>query len=157
MNGIFFSVIVFFINSLVHIVFHKLLKAFGVKTFYSLLIYLVGIWVLLNLQPLLSGLILTSILLYILLVGVYSLYYTVAVKQYDSPTSRLLTLVRDKGKLTEKELLRQFTFEDLVLSRVRDFEKSHVLYERNNRLFTAGPGRLLYTLMQIYRLIEHIR
>jgi len=93
----------------------------------------------------------TSTFIYILLVPTYTIFYVST--QLNSPSKKVLLLLKKNGAMTFQELLNHFTEEEFIIPRIMDLQKTGCIQcaQRNWRL--TPPGLTIAKFLNFYQSI----
>ncbi len=148
-------VLIWICTALLHVLIHKCIKSyFGTIRFASMGVYVFGL-VLLFLLLDFSQIRYSLSAFYILLTIIYGLYYTVSIKDYGSPTSKIMMLLRSQP-MTYAEIKKHFSVKELLLGRFDDLCTSQLVSVNNGKVYVSNRGRYVVWLIRIHRKIMGI-
>lgn len=156
------SLTIFIVTTLIHIVLHRILLKKGILTIKTAIVFIFGLVIdlyairtifyqsnnsnnLLWLPVPVSG-----VMFYLLLSAVLIIFYTAPAFSYVSPSTLLLMLL-EKKKMTKNELLRHFSEEKIIISRLDELQKAGLVDLRRGRCITSKKGEKIAYIMKIYR------
>lgn len=170
MTYIFFSLFVFTVCVLLHVLLYRFLAARGIQTFKTIAVFALGFMVDavlviasftantasgqgagISLMPLP----LTSILLFAVLAALYVIFFTSPFLGDVSPSGKILFLIEEKGELSYKELQEHFTDEKLIIKRIHDLLQEGLIENKNNRYYATKRGERLARFLDKYRSLLH--
>lgn len=96
-----------------------------------------------------APLIITSLVVYLLLIPFYMIFYISA--EIESPSMKILLLVKEYGEISYEDLRGRFTDQTLLMPRVKDLiSTGYVSYD--GRYYSILPaGRRLVRILDIYQ------
>lgn len=146
MHMAFISIATFIASVGVHIFLHRLIR----PTVAAISAYLGGLMFLFAMvgqtqYPL------TATILYCLLVLGYLLYFFSFLNDAESPSARVLSIVRSRGPIRHKQILTYFTDDDLIGMRITRLLGSGWIAKRRGTLIATRRGRLIAELFARYR------
>lgn len=160
MTYLIVSLAVFFIAVFLHVITHRLFADRGIKSYKTVLVLVFGIIINLFLMLLIAitpscslKLPLTGILLNGLLTCLYTAFFTSVYLGDESPASRIVKLVSAKNKMTEKEILNEFSDKILVFKRLDDLVNSGHTEQKGRRYIITKRGFRLNRVINWYRSI----
>ncbi len=91
----------------------------------------------------------SSTVIYLLLIPVYLSFYVNT--KFNSPSKMVMVLLRANGTMDYEELLRHFTNEEFVVSRLDDLVKSGCVEEKDGRYRLMTQGRWTAKILEVYQ------
>lgn len=140
------SALVFLSAVLAHILLHRLLR----RPIAAVAAYPMGFLFLVaasrgSLYPL------TTAALYALLVAGHLLFFFSYLNEAESPSAKVLEIVRDRGPLTAEAIVSRFTNEELIGARIGRLVRAGWVAKRGRLFVPTKRGALLAGLVQWYR------
>ncbi len=152
MYSLLLSFIVFTGAVCVHIVIHRVLARWGIVTLKTIIVYGLGLVVLVPIaRPL--PLPLTAITLYSALVAAYLLFFLSVYFEGESPSAKLLAILKANKPLAYRQILAQFTNSELFATRLRRLVDGGFLSYRARAFRATQKGLLLARAFEFYRSI----
>lgn len=155
MLDIVVTIIIFVLASVTHI---GLYRTIGEKTFWGVklfLVYLAGFFLDLLLVFYISwsssSLPFTSLVLYLLLTGVYFIFYISAFLGDESPATKIFRQIRKNGRATYDDLVKSFSDKKLVLKRIEEMKTASWIAEKKGLYRLAPRGLYIMKMINFYR------
>ena len=162
MMSLLFAIAIFLLSILLHIGIHRFLMYLGIRTVYTVMVFLFGLFflgILIYKYPFIEDqssfwtmrFPIASCSLYALFVCVYLLFFLSFFYDAESPSAQLLAILRRSGPLPYKKILSYFTNKSLFTSRLEHLKKNGLLYIHNDRYVLSINGKILAMFFQRYR------
>lgn len=157
MESLLVSIILFMTTLFVHVMVYRTVKKFKSDTEVTLFIFSVGFinsailicW--LSKDNYFSILPLTSIFIYLLLSLIFIIFFLYTYLVEEGPSSTILSVLKKKRKIPERQIYDNFSDTKLIGSRMKDLIKQGIVVEKNKRIFIQGKGKLIANLINVYR------
>jgi hypothetical protein len=160
MITIFISFFVFAIVAMTHVLLHRWLITKGIKTFKSTFIFSFGFMMLLFIFWLqqISGFYrsydfipITAIIIYMLTSMLYIMLFTSPYTGDISPSTMLLSLIKNSPGLTLPVILKHFSNQELIENRLKNLI-SQAYVQKSDQIYKVLPkGKNLIRLIDTYR------
>jgi hypothetical protein len=157
MNPIIITLILFILSVIIHILFHKLLLMFGIKTFKGVIVFIPLLIILIIICTLFPDPIvdkidfrLTAYFLYILMVLSYILMISSPILGDESSSSKIINLLKVKS-FSEYELNHFFSNKILIKKRIDDLIKSNLIILNKNIYYCTNKGKFIAWFFKVYR------
>lgn len=158
------SIAIFLITEILHIILHRILRAKGILTMKSSVIFLGGLAVDLYAVYSISGetagrasngiwllpIPFSGIMVYIFLSLVFIIFYTHPAVPYISPSTLLLGYLTKK-RMRYSEIIRRFTNKMLIDERLDDLEESGLVIRKGSIYSLTTRGQNLAKIMEFYK------
>lgn len=146
MYALLMSVLVFAGAAAAHVILHRLCRCpvVGLTPYPAGLVFLVTVVAG-------SGYPMTAVFLYCLLVLGYLLYFLSHISDGQSPSAKMLEIVRSHGPLSEAGVVSRFTNEELIGMRIRRLIGSGWITKKGSTLAPTRRGALIAWLVARYR------
>lgn len=155
MLDIAITIIIFVLVSITHI---GLYRTIGEKTFWGVklfLVYLAGFFLDLLLVFYISwsspSLAFTSLLLYLLLTGVYFIFYISAFLGDESPATKIFKEVGKNGRATYDDLVKSFSDKKLVIKRIEEMKSASWITEKKGLYRLTPRGLYIMKMVNFYK------
>lgn len=157
MESLLVSIVLFMTTLFVHVVAYRKVKKFKSDTAITFLIFSIGLiisavficW--LGKYKIFPILPLTSIFIYLLLSLIFIIFFLYTYLVEEGPSSTILSVLKKKRKIADSQIYDYFSDSSLIGSRMRDLIKQGTVVEKNKRIFIQNKGKLIATLINIYR------
>lgn len=133
---------VFAVMVILHVCLHRALARWGIVTVKTIAIYSLGFFLPLPL---------TGIMLYGLLVGGYLLFFLSYYWEGQSPSAKILAVVKAHGAREYHQILARFSNKELFDTRLKVLEQSGYIRKRQGVYVVQCKGALLVKLFTGYR------
>ncbi len=156
MSSLVYTVGIFLVIFILHSVLHQILKLFGVVTFKSMVVYVLGFLPLIILWK--EGFLvipMSSCIFYILLVFVVAPYYLAVTLEGETPAAMILKAFSLKKMWTVKELISLFTVQGLLWDRINKLESTGLIRKRKEHFIATSNGLRVVAWIEWYRKLFH--
>lgn len=140
------SILIFIGAILVHLLLHRTIRHPTV----AVAPYPIG-FILLIIAMRGSAYPLTAAVLYALLVAGYLLFFLSYLNDAESPSAKVLEVVRSRGPISKAEVVSRFTNEELIGMRVRRLIRAGWVMKRGRTLVATQRGALIAGLFAWHR------
>src|SRR3990167_4463665 len=166
MIDVFISAIVFAITFGGHVVLYRLLQKKGIKSFYTVFVFGLGLLVLLIIEwpvtaqtPIITPersivlirLPLTSLALYLLTSGLLILFFTAPYTDEISPSQKITAILKHHNGITAQRIFHYFSEYELFGKRLQTLIQTGYMTGRNNTFYIYPKGQRLVHLINLYQ------
>ncbi len=161
MRDIFTSIFIFISTVVVHVYLHRLLKRHSINTLKTIFIFPIGVigtvLIVFTQDHLPSGslwtlpLPLTSLALYGLMATLHVMLFASYFFNAESPSAKLLFMVRRKGALARHRIFSSFSNESLILKRLEGLVVSGYARKKGAAWTITPKGARAASLIEWYR------
>lgn len=161
---LFLSGIIFLITFIIHILLHRFLLRYKIVTFKSLSIFAFGFILDLggviylyenvpinNSEILFTPLPVTALILYVLLSLNFAIFMTSIYLKDQSPSAKLVWLVKINSKAELKEIKHYFSNSELIFKRLADLVRVRWIKKEGARYKIITRGKLIIKFIYFYR------
>lgn len=152
MNYVIASIVIFFLCVFLHVLTHRILVVTHKRSVWSYAIFSIG-FIICVLFVRFAPLYLSVITLYCLLVLFYAILTATPYLGDESPSSKILLIVRRLKEVSRRQILAYFSQHLLVDKRLDDLEKSGWITVKNNRCYLSRSGKRIARWIGFYRSI----
>lgn len=146
--------LIFFIAVTVHAIVHRLLLRIKIVTLRSIIVYLLGLFVLSYIVfSYQLPIPFTGIVIYLLLSSIIMFFYFAICLGGDTPSAKIIASFHHKTTQTFEDILGLFTDDILIWKRIADLEVTHFIYKHNNTYTVTKRGAVLVLIAHWYRSI----
>jgi len=152
MISLLVSVGSFFVTIAVHVLLHRVLARWGIRTVKTIMVYAVGVGILTAIvwsRPFA----LTAIALYSVLVAAFLLYFLSFFVDAESPSAKLMGVLKKHGPLEEKQIVKFFSDKEIFEGRLAMLAQTGYIVQRNSRYIATKKGMVIARLFERYRKI----
>ncbi len=166
MINIFISIMVFLAVSVIHVGIYRMLKKIGIKSFKTVIIYVLGFLLLSFVSwPIVSSaaylahntagldvlLPFSSLLIYLLVSILAIMFFTSPYTGDISPTLQIIRLLKRNGAMSNKDLLDSFSADELIDNRLRFLVQSGYVQKKRASFYITPKGLRLISVINMYR------
>lgn len=158
MSYILISVSIYIVSVIVHVLIHRILRQRGIRTFKTVLVFLIGFIVNTAILFYLAGapgcglkLPLTAGVLFALLSSLYVIFYTSPYLGDESPATKVIAILGVKKKMNSLQIMGEFSDSQLIIKRLNDLKRDGLVEMKNNRYCCTDKGMKLVDLIDMYR------
>ena len=166
MFDVFVSAVVFIISFISHVGLYRWLKKRGIKSFYTVLVFGLGLLALLIIElPVISEgvmfipensvflirLPLTGLTLFLLTSGLLILFFTAPYTNEISPSQKITEILKRHQGVTAKHIYGYFSEYELFEKRIQTLVKTGYLIRRRTTYLISLKGQRLAILYNLYR------
>lgn len=153
MNYFWYSLMIFILSVLLHILICRFFDKLQIRSFKSVLIFPLGLFILILPNPWKDDFILTPVAVYILFSIIWSLLFISVYYRDVSPTFKILSLAGRKKRFSLKEVTGIFSDRELIFNRLEGLISSGQIKKNKDSYYVTAKGVKLIFLINIYRKI----
>lgn len=150
MLSLLLSILVFVGAVCCHVIVHRLLVRLGIVTTKTIIVYVIGFLVLAVIVRSMTFPV-TSLWFYTLLVVSHLLYFLSFLSDAQSPSAKLLQVVKERGPLDRRAILTHFSNDELIGMRLQRLIGSGLLDGDGGRLHMGPGGSVIAGFFGLYR------